>query len=64
MLEPLFNKIALMLLNRYSPNNISVSSAKAKKKSTLVSGNTGGNKNLHMGSCKFFVLMNLIEFFK
>ena len=26
---------------------------KAKEKNTLVSGNVGGEKNLHLGGCKF-----------
>ena len=37
---------------------------KAKEKNTLVSGNVGGEKNLHLGGCKFIFLTNLTENFK
>ena len=37
---------------------------KAKKKSTLVSGNAGDEKNLLLGGHNFIFLINLTEFFK
>ena len=66
--EILFNLSAAKIFGDNHPMNKwyfsnNLSAVRPRKKNTLLSGNAGDEKNVHLGGRKIF-LMNLIDFFK